>query len=125
MGMIHYARHGSRRRLIAGDMPNWVRNSKRRDYIAQVLLSLPPWQDIAELKRIGERCACISEMTGVAHHVSHIVPLTHPRVCGLTVPWNLEIKPARVNMSESNRFNIADEQLELFQDKDAPVPVGK
>jgi hypothetical protein len=74
MGMVDFCRHGSRRRLIEGDAPGWVKRSARRPYI---------------------------------------VPLTHPRVCGLTVPWNLEIKPARVNMSESNHVHL-DEQLSLF-----------
>lgn len=113
MGMVDFCRHGSRRRLIEGDAPGWVKRSARRPYIEQVLRSLPPWVDLRELRAIQDRARCITEMSGVAHHVAHIVPLTHPRVCGLTVPWNLEIKPARVNMSESNHVHL-DEQLSLF-----------
>lgn len=113
MGMIDFARHGSRRRLLAGDTPGWVSRSKRRPYIEQVLRSLPPWQAVAELRAIQQRARTLTELTGVEHHICHVVPLTHPRVCGLTVPWNLEIKPGRVNLSQSNHIHL-DDQLELF-----------
>lgn len=113
MGMLDFARHGSRRRLVAGDTPGWVARSKRRPYIEQVLLSLPPWQELAPLRAIQQRARTLSELTGIEHHICHIVPLTHPRVCGLTVPWNLEIKHARVNLSQSNNIHL-DDQLELF-----------
>jgi hypothetical protein len=113
MGMIDLCRHGTRRRLIAGDTPGWVKRSARRPYIEQVLRSLPPWVDVRELRRIQDRARCISELSGIEHHVAHIVPLNHPRVCGLTVPWNLRIEPAKKNMSDGNKF-AHDEQLELF-----------
>lgn len=113
MGLIDYCRHGSRKRMMAGDTPGWVQRSKRRPYIEQVLLSMPPWQPLAELKAIQYRARCLTEMSGIEHHVAHIVPLTHPRVCGLTVPWNLTIKPAKVNLSESNDICL-DDQLQLF-----------
>lgn len=115
MGMIDLCRHGSRKRLLVGDTPGWVARSPRRSYIEQVLRSLPPWQSLAELKVLQDRARCMSALTGVEHHVAHIVPLNHPRVCGLTVPWNLEIKTAKVNMAESNHV-LLDEQLELFRE---------
>lgn len=122
MGMLDYVVHRLpatqervRQEIIAGVIPHWVKQSKRARYISQVIISKPEWVCREELKRIQTRARQISELSGVDHHICHGVPLCHPRVCGLTVPWNLEIKPAVVNLAESNHVHIDwDEQLPLF-----------
>ena len=43
--------------------------------------------------------------------MAHIVPLNHPRVCGLTVPWNFKLIPRAVNAAEGNYF--CPEQMEM------------
>jgi hypothetical protein len=70
------------------------------------------WADFTEIRKVYKEAARLTERTGVQHHVDHIVPLNHPRVCGLHVHYNLRAIPAGPNMSKNNHW--CPEQLELF-----------
>ena len=77
--------------------------AKRR---ASKLQATPSWLNEEQLwmmKEVYHAAKVRSEMTGVEHHVDHIVPLQGEQVCGLHVPWNLQVLTAHDNISKGNR----------------------
>lgn len=65
-------------------------------------LSAKQWQDIKTEYELASWC---SKVQGQKYHVDHIVPLQGKQVCGLHVPWNLQVIPATDNMKKSNKHN--------------------
>ncbi len=111
---ISLARIGLKQAILAGETPSWVHWHIRGEYIIRVALSTPPWVDKRELAMVEAWAKAMTVMTGVKHVADHVVPVTHPRVCGLTVPWNLQVVPWRVNAAKGNKW--CPEQRDLFEE---------
>jgi len=83
----------------------WVASKAR--YRAQKLQAQPKWLSEDQVKEIESFYWLrddIRAITGEDYHVDHIVPLKGKNVCGLHVPWNLQVLPSDVNLSKGNRI---------------------
>jgi hypothetical protein len=83
------------------------RNEVCRRYYATKNNATPNWLTkeqkslMADFYFLAKDCELV---TGELYHVDHIVPLMGKDVCGLHVPWNLQVLPSDLNMKKSNRF---------------------
>ena len=68
----------------------------------------PPWLTEEHINQIIDKyknSKHMKKLTGIEHHVDHIVPLKGENVCGLHVPWNLQVIPAKHNLEKHNHFD--------------------
>lgn len=91
----------------------WQKNNKDKvrsisqAYQASKLKSIPKWLSEEQKQQILTEYSLAvwcSEVMKTPYHVDHIVPLRGENVCGLHVPWNLQVIPASVNIAKSNKW---------------------
>lgn len=76
-------------------------------YRASKLQATPLWLDDGHIQEVLDfytAAKMFQVYTGVDYQVDHIVPLKGETVCGLHVPWNLQILPSFENQSKGNRY---------------------
>ena len=75
-----------------------ARRRKHRD-------ASPPWlttKQKAEIRSLYQIAITMTKVTGEQYVVDHIWPLRSDEVCGLHVPWNLQVIPRAANLAKSN-----------------------
>lgn len=83
------------------------RNALKAAYKNSLIKATPPWLSETQKEAIvlfyeqARDCFLIS---GEKYAVDHIVPIRGKNVCGLHVPWNLQILPSDINRRKSNEF---------------------
>jgi hypothetical protein len=83
---------------------NAVKSNRRR---ANKLKATPNWLTAEQHQQIEAfywlaKLQC--ELTDTKYHVDHIVPLKGKTVCGLHVPWNLQVITALDNIRKGNKI---------------------
>lgn len=58
-----------------------------------------------QIKSFYDHAADCYAVSGQKYHVDHIVPIKGKNVCGLNVPWNLQVLPSDLNEKKSNSYN--------------------
>ena len=67
----------------------------------------PHWltcEHLLQMQNFYEHARDCAIVSGEKYHVDHIVPIKGKNVCGLHVPWNLQVLPWDVNVSKGNKM---------------------
>jgi len=81
--------------------------AKNALFKARKLNRTPKWLTEDDKKWIAwhyKHARKMTELTGIPHHVDHIVPMQGKNVSGLHCPLNLQVIPASENLSKSNKY---------------------
>ncbi len=101
------------REAFLESMRKWREKNKHRQaqhamrYNASKLGATPSWLTGEQLTEMNSKYLEMVELNREhgknSFHVDHVVPLKGKDVCGLHVPWNLEVKTSYENISKGNR----------------------
>ena len=99
--------------IMAGNIPPWISKHRRSARLIAHYLSAPLWVDHRDFKHLRDKAIAETKRTGIRHTLDHIVPVTHPFVCGLTVPWNMQVVPHVVNIAKGNKWHPDQQCFDL------------
>ena len=79
----------------------------RYNRVKSLRQATPKWLNEAQWEEMNQRYLLAREcrvLTGDLYHVDHVVPIKGKNVCGLHVPWNLQILPQDLNDKKGNEY---------------------
>ena len=74
---------------------------------------MPDWpthEQREEIDAIYAEARRLTKETDSPHLVDHIIPLKCAELCGLHVPWNLQVVPAEVDLKKGNKLGPLQER---------------
>lgn len=93
----------------------------RRDKHKQ---ATPKWlsaEQKTQIRKMYIDAMTVSRVTGVPYVVDHIIPLRGQEVCGLHVPWNLQIMSREENLKKSNKLLATTQKSSNMVETGEPV----
>tara|TARA_R110000868_G_scaffold18467_5_gene81144 strand:- start:376 stop:951 length:576 start_codon:yes stop_codon:yes gene_type:complete len=82
-----------------------IANALGKKYKLQKINATPKWlteRHLYKMQCIYKVAAQLTAHGSEKWHVDHIIPIRGKDVCGLHVPWNLQVLPAKMNLSKGN-----------------------
>lgn len=110
---ILYATSAEYREFVKKRNRDWHLNNKAKATArvarrrAQKIKATPKWLDNDMKNRMVEfhiEAQRLTTETGIAHEVDHIIPLKGKLICGLHVPWNLQVTKRTPNRMKQNKI---------------------
>jgi hypothetical protein len=95
--------------LLSTEEKGARKSASRQKGKADKIKRTPTWLGANELKEIEKIYLLRNQLikaTGKAHHVDHVIPLKGKNISGLHVPSNLQVLPAKINISKNNKINL-------------------
>lgn len=95
-------------------LPNWLATQREEDvvnkhykrsirYYNKLYAAVVDWVDVEKVAAIYKECER-RRKAGESVNVDHVVPVSHPHVCGLHNEFNLEIITEKANATKSNHW---------------------
>jgi hypothetical protein len=84
-----------------------IANALSKRYKLKKAKATPLWltsEQLYNMQCTYKVAAQLSETSSQKWHVDHIMPIRGKDVCGLHVPWNLQLLPAKMNMQKGNKI---------------------
>lgn len=86
---------------LAEDAARSMKRYTSKKQAAPMWLTKDQYLQILDFYKLAKE---LTLATGIAHQVDHIVPIQGNNVCGLHVPWNLQVITALENRKKSNKL---------------------
>jgi len=103
-----YGEHRREQRRVAnrsyGKRNRDKKSAEWMQWFADRLQRTPKWADLKEIRKFYTVSTMLSRLTGMQHHVDHIIPLRGKCVSGLHIAENLRVIPEFENLSKGAKF---------------------
>ena len=80
------------------------KNAEWAKWHADRLQRTPKWADLKAIRAVYTAARRVTRLTGVEHHVDHIVPMRGKLVSGLHIAENLRVLPGPENLAKGSKF---------------------